>query len=320
MPKVHAPLSTVDLQTKSRDVPVDQRVMLLRLYFECHSNAAATARLYNNTHCTLRPVNPQYVLQLVKKFNKTGSVCNAKRTGRPRTTTDEISAGVVVEEVRQNSHLSIQRIAQHCATTPYAVHRILKEREFRRYGALQVQVLKPDDSVNRLTFARLYLNTLDVHSIMFTDEAIFRLHGTQKRHVWATNNPRQCIASRVQHGTQVMAWAGLTSRTIIGPFFFSQNVTASSYKEMLQTWVIPRLHAEGLLSTVWWQQDGAPAHSARTVSQFLDDTFGHRWIGRGGPLEWPARSPDMNPLDFFLWGYLKRRVYKVKPTCVEELK
>ncbi|CAH8494003.1 unnamed protein product [Dicrocoelium dendriticum] len=117
-----------------------------------------------------------------------------------------------------------------------------------------------------------------------------------------------------------MAWAGLTSRTIIGPFFFSQNVTASSYKEMLQTWVIPRLHVEGLLSTVWWQQDGAPAHSAQTVRQFLDDTFGHRWIGRGGPMEWPARSPDMNPLDFFLWGYLKRRVYKVKPTCVEELK
>ena len=38
---------------------------------------------------------------------------------------------------------------------------------------------------------------------------------------------------------------------------------------------------------------------------FLDATFPNRWIGRDGPTTWPPRSPDTNPLYFFLWGYIK---------------
>jgi hypothetical protein len=37
-----------------------------------------------------------------------------------------------------------------------------------------------------------------------------------------------------------------------------------------------------------------------------------RWIGRGGPIAWPPRSPDLTPLDIFLWGYVKNTVYQVK--------
>jgi hypothetical protein len=48
--------------------------------------------------------------------------------------------------------------------------------------------------------------------------------------------------------------------------------------------------------------------------------FEGRWIGRGGPLEWPARSPDLTLPDFFLWDVLKDLVYKNKPRNVDELK
>ena len=41
---------------------------------------------------------------------------------------------------------------------------------------------------------------------------------------------------------------------------------------------------------------------------FLDATFPNRWIGRDGPTPWPPRSPDITPLDFFLWGYVKDKV------------
>ena len=47
-------------------------------------------------------------------------------------------------------------------------------------------------------------------------------------------------------------------------------------------------------------QDGAPAHFARAPREVLDRWFPGRWIGRGGAVRWPARSPDLTPLDFYL--------------------
>ncbi|GBN58201.1 hypothetical protein AVEN_197179-1 [Araneus ventricosus] len=43
-------------------------------------------------------------------------------------------------------------------------------------------------------------------------------------------------------------------------------------------------------------------------------------IGYGGCVEWPPRSPDPNPLDFFLWGYIKQRVYAPPPPTLQELR
>ena len=56
---------------------------------------------------------------------------------------------------------------------------------------------------------------------------------------------------------------------------------------------------------IYFQQDGAPAHGAEIISECLNTNFGQQWIGNNGPIRWPARSPDMTPLDFFFWGFLK---------------
>jgi len=37
-------------------------------------------------------------------------------------------------------------------------------------------------------------------------------------------------------------------------------------------------------------------------------------------IEWPPRSPDLSSLDYFLWGYLKGKVYAIKPRNLEELR
>ena len=58
-----------------------------------------------------------------------------------------------------------------------------------------------------------------------------------------------------------------------------------------------------------FMHDGAPQNFSNLVRQHLSNTFGNQWIGRGGPISWPPRSPDMTPLDFFLWGNLKRLIY-----------
>ena len=71
---------------------------------------------------------------------------------------------------------------------------------------------------------------------------------------------------------------------------------------------------------MWFQQDGCPAHYSLAARREVDNQFTNRWIGRQGPVEWPARSPDHIPLDFFLWGYLKNKIYTRTPTSPEALK
>ncbi|GBM06308.1 hypothetical protein AVEN_208990-1 [Araneus ventricosus] len=61
----------------------------------------------------------------------------------------------------------------------------------------------------------------------------------------------------------------------------------------------------GRLWNVWFQYDGAPAHKTSSVKQYMVDEFGEQIIGYGGFKVCPPRSPDLTPMDFFLWGYLK---------------
>jgi hypothetical protein len=69
-----------------------------------------------------------------------------------------------------------------------------------------------------------------------------------------------------------------------------------------------------LLEDMWYQHDGAPPHYGRRVRYSIDEEFHGRWICRGGPIHWPPQSPDLNPIDFFLWGHLMENVYLVPPS------
>jgi len=56
----------------------------------------------------------------------------------------------------------------------------------------------------------------------------------------------------------------------------------------------------------------APPHFSREVRNFLTYRFVGQWMGRGGPHNWPARSSDVNPLDYCVWGWMKELGYSVK--------
>ncbi|GFW51607.1 uncharacterized protein TNCV_4212831 [Trichonephila clavipes] len=67
------------------------------------------------------------------------------------------------------------------------------------------------------------------------------------------------------------------------------------------------------------QQDGATCHTARATIDLLKDTLDDRLISRFGPVNWPPRSCDLTPLDYFLWGYVKSLVYANKPQTFDSL-
>lgn len=116
-----------------------------------------------------------------------------------------------------------------------------------------------------------------------------------------------------------MTWVGVIDGDIIGPYFIEDNVTAESYLRLLGDFLIPELYARGYdPNNIWYQHDGAPAHTAYLIQDWLNDTFPNL-IGKGGTIPWPARSPDLNPLDIFVWNQMKNYIYSTKPASLEEL-
>ena len=59
-----------------------------------------------------------------------------------------------------------------------------------------------------------------------------------------------------------------------------------------------------------FQQGGATSHTAKVSMELLRLTFPGRLISRNGHILWPARSPDLTGSEFFLWGYLKSKVFQ----------
>ncbi|GFW72591.1 DUF4817 domain-containing protein [Trichonephila clavipes] len=87
---------------------------------------------------------------------------------------------------------------------------------------------------------------------------------------------------------------------------------------MITNFFIPELNNHDV-QELWFQQDGATCHTARATIDLLKDTFGDRLISRFGPVNWPPRSCDLTPLDYFLWSYVKSLVYADKPQTLDHL-
>ena len=87
---------------------------------------------------------------------------------------------------------------------------------------------------------------------------------------------------------------------------------------MINDFLIPKVNEMNVIDP-YFQQDGATCHTTRLNMGILRQTIPGRLISRFGDVEWPARSPALSPLDYFLWGYLKGKAYRNKPTNVTQL-
>jgi len=93
---------------------------------------------------------------------------------------------------------------------------------------------------------------------------------------------------------------------LVGPYILPQRLSSESFLKFLETehadmWdAIPT----GMRRKVWFQLDGCPAHFGSIIRNWLNAYYEGRWIGRGGPVVWPPRSPDITPLDFYFWGQM----------------
>jgi len=78
---------------------------------------------------------------------------------------------------------------------------------------------------------------------------------------------------------------------------FSTSVNQTNYLEMLKVWFWPKYLRTSEYKKYYFQQDGTPPHKSNIAQEWLASKFGQKFLAKG---TWPARSPDLNPCDYFL--------------------
>lgn len=109
------------------------------------------------------------------------------------------------------------------------------------------------------------------------------------------------------------------SNPVIGMFFFvDPTVTKEVYMDIMQIFVILSFAPEHL--NIVGQQNGALQLWGKIVRNYLNEELPVRWIRRDGPMLWPHFTPNIIENYFFLWCYVKEKVYASTVTDIEVLK
>ena len=99
------------------------------------------------------------------------------------------------------------------------------------------------------------------------------------------------------------------------------TVTSQRYVLLLQEFLQDELRRRRVhMRRMWFQQDEATAHTARESMRVVREMFPQYVLSRYGDIAWPPRSPDLSACDFFLWGYLKEKMFVHRPHTIQELK
>jgi hypothetical protein len=298
----------------------EQAQKIVEIYFSCGKSATAAARRFNleannNNNHQAANVTRKNVLDVIGRFKKHSSI---QRPLRHRTSCgdDENTLLRVLSAIHNRPNSSIRTCAAETGLSIGTSHHIARNvLKLYPYRLLLVQQLSDYDKLVRVEACKRLLEVVtDDKFIIFTDEATYRLDGHVNRwncRLWDFDRPDNFLTGASQHATHVNVWAGISKTHLFGPYFFPSTITGDIYRAMISEIFIPDLLNQiGSTDHVWFHQDGASVHTAKETKTLLESYFDDRIISLGFPHEWPPRSPDLTPCDFYLWGTVQDIVFR----------
>jgi len=294
---------------------------------------------------TSRIPSRQSVRDIAKKFDQSFTLENQNKghSGRKRTVRTTEAVQEVQRQLQAERDLASGDHRSSCRRNQLDLsratfHRIVKhDMNWMAYKLGKACEISERTKQMRLTMCQYLVSQPQCYfrRLLITDEAIFQLNG----HVLnrGTNfcysearqgRPRHFVTQSIQNPQKIMVFAvmcGLDGK--IFPYFFPPGTRLSSreYIATLDNTVLPDLKAHyGPInySTLIYQQDGAACHRSQEALRYLDREFQDRMLALGSHqgVDWSPSSPDLSPLDFYLWAELKKNVYKTPlPTNLDEL-
>lgn len=310
-----------------------ERAEIVKIFYINNSSIILSQREYRRKYGRRLTPSAKTFRRLATQFEQTGTTADRPHVGRPRTIRSRENIDRVREDVVEKPRTSTRKRSTQLAISRRSLQRILvKDLRLFPYKIQVTQKLLPADFEKRIQYSNAIVNLENQianfsKKIIMSDEAHFCLNGAvnkQNYRFWGSENPR-IIHELPLHEPKVTVWCGVTAEKIIGPYFFEDErgitttINGERYRTMLQHFLAAEMQ-ELEQEDMWYQQDGATAHTARETMAILSRMFPGRIISKNGDVVYPPRSPDLTVPDFFLWGYLKDRVFVNNPENLEELK
>lgn len=306
-----------------------ERYNMIECYVESGKNKDAAANLYFQRYPERRQPNCKIFQRLETNLCQFGTFCQPRsktysKGNKENETIDTIGY------ITAHPEASTREIERNVGVSQTKSVRILKNNKFRPYVIRKVHNLHLGDEDRRVMFCTWYLNKIEENEyfsreIIWTDEAHITSEGIFNRnnnHFWSDINPHQNVARIFQGRFGFHVWVALRNNSVFAYHIYQGNLNANLYKRILEDNIIEQLDNMPLVESnrAFFQQDGAPAHNSHLIREVLNTNFGENWMGTNGPIRWPARSPDLTPLDFYFWGDLKNRLYKIRSNNLNELR
>jgi transposase len=266
-----------------------------------HKQGLTTAGICRNTG-----FDRQFVARCISKYNDSGSVDDAKPTGRKRKLSTHMERTVETKmrgKRRRSSRVVARELnQQHIADVSHqTVQRTAHRRGLRALKQRKTSRLSETHKRGRLEFAKAY-RMKNWSNVIFTDEHTFKqFKGGNPRHdfVWAKTPSEVPVKEVERWGLALDVWAGISLRGKTEVAFYEGSLNAHAYQDILENTLLPA--AQDLFEDEkgGWelQQDKATCHTAKSTQEWLESH------GVDVVEEWPTKGDDINPIEN-LWAIL----------------
>jgi len=218
-------------------------------------------------------------------------------------------------------HFSPRNVSEELDVSHTMVRRIVKRKGIKQFKRLKIPHMneRTQTRVDRVAILlkKFNKNPRMIERAVFQDESDFPLEiplNSQNDIVNFKGQKGDAPEENLFHSTnrqsiKVMV-AALTWHGITKPIFVSKQglkTNAKNYRNHLKNIFFPEINQICPWENWIFIQDGASSHTSNFVQDFLKETMPRRFVKKD---EWPPKSPDSNPLDYYFWSIVKRKVYE----------
>lgn len=267
------------------------------------------------------------VYKVLKQWKTSGTVAEKKKRGRPRTVNTRKNRGIIKKRIIRNDGVSLNNMAKNLQMARSTLQSIVhNELNLRSYRLLNGQVLTDQSKQNRKEKCKKLLEFFKVRRIqdvLWSDEKIFSIevakNAQNHRQLLSPalkNTRKRKISAKASFPKSLMIWGGVSAKGKTPLVFIDKNVkiNANIYQEEILGKAV--MSWKKNYPNVIFQQDWAPAHGAKTTIRFLETKI-RSFLNKD---LWPTNSPDLNPMDFSIWGFMEEQLRSRKVQNLNDLR